>query len=153
MSAMIQDNTWVYNVGMHKTIFVVVGLVTSDDGKILVTQRNEPELPAAHLKWELPGGKVAFGESAEDALKREIHEETGYTVKVGPLLPHTHMSVWYYKDIDQHTVVFCFRCSLVGDVHENVHDHHVADMRWVSQSDAFKLDSLPGLKEFISMSI
>ena len=150
---MILNETWVYNVSMYKTIFVIVGLVTSDDGKILVTQRNEPELPDAHLKWELPGGKVAYGESAEDALKREIYEETGYTVKVGPLLPHSHMSVWHYKDIDQHTVVFCFRCTLVGHGHENVRDHHIKDVKWMNKQDAINLDSLPGVKEFVSMSI
>ncbi len=138
---------------MHKTIFVVVGLVTSDDGKILATQRNEPELPDAHLKWELPGGKVAYGESAEDALKREIYEETGYKVKVGALLPHSHMSVWHYQGVEQHTVVFCFKCSPVGHGHKNVLDHHVKDVQWVSKNDALSLDSLPGVKEFISMSI
>lgn len=136
---------------MKKTIFVVVGLVTADDGRILVTQRNEPELPEAHLKWELPGGKVAFGESAEGALKREIYEETGYTVKVGSLLPHSHMSLWHYKDIDQHTIIFCYRCALVGNSHENAHDHHVADTRWVSHIEVLELDTLPGLKEFVAM--
>ncbi len=138
---------------MQKTIFVVVGLVISDVGKILMTKRNEPELSGAHHKWELPGGKVAFGESAEEALKREIYEETGYRVAVNTLLPRSHMSIWRYDDVEQHTVVFCYRCTPIENSHKNTHDHHISDVQWVNKNDVLNLDALPGVKEFINMSI
>jgi 8-oxo-dGTP pyrophosphatase MutT (NUDIX family) len=38
------------------------------------------------LKWEFPGGRVEAGESAPQALQREILEELGIRVEVGPSL-------------------------------------------------------------------
>lgn len=54
------------------------------EGKLLITQR-----PAeAHLGglWEFPGGKREAGESYEECLVRELREELGIEVRVGPLI-------------------------------------------------------------------
>jgi mutator protein MutT len=62
---------------------VGVGAVIVDDGKVvLVRRRHEP------LKghWSLPGGTVEVGETLEAALAREMLEETGLTVDVGPVI-------------------------------------------------------------------
>ncbi len=52
------------------------------DGKLLITQRH----PDAHLGglWEFPGGKREAGESYEACLVRELREELGIEVRVGP---------------------------------------------------------------------
>ncbi|UJP09388.1 (deoxy)nucleoside triphosphate pyrophosphohydrolase [Microbacterium sp. KUDC0406] len=52
------------------------------DGLVLAAQRGRSAaLPGL---WEFPGGKLEVGETAEDAVRREIHEELGCTVSVGP---------------------------------------------------------------------
>ena len=49
------------------------------DGRILLIQRlREPEAGA----WGLPGGKIDFGESAEDTARREIAEELGVEIEL-----------------------------------------------------------------------
>ncbi|MCZ0730386.1 (deoxy)nucleoside triphosphate pyrophosphohydrolase [Mycolicibacterium iranicum] len=60
---------------------IVVAGALIEDGALLVAQRNRP--PELAGLWELPGGKVAPGESDESALARELHEELGVHVTVG----------------------------------------------------------------------
>lgn len=60
---------------------IVVAGALIEDGALLVAQRNRP--PELAGLWELPGGKVAPGESDESALTRELHEELGVRVTVG----------------------------------------------------------------------
>ncbi len=59
-------------------------------GKILVAHRN----PSGQMggRWEFPGGKVEPGESHEEALVREFHEEFGVKVKTGPLVAKSSFS-------------------------------------------------------------
>ena len=65
------------------TIFInaaaaVAALISDDNNKLLLTVRGiEPDLG----KLDLPGGFINPGESAEDALKRELHEELGLKIK------------------------------------------------------------------------
>ncbi|CAN5357828.1 (deoxy)nucleoside triphosphate pyrophosphohydrolase [soil metagenome] len=62
---------------------VVAGALISE-GALLVAQRASP--PQLAGLWELPGGKVAAGESDADALARELREELGVEVAVGARL-------------------------------------------------------------------
>jgi len=58
------------------------------DGKLLLVKRRKaPE--AGH--WNLPGGKVDWGERAADAAKREIREETGLEIEIISLLDIVEM--------------------------------------------------------------
>lgn len=57
----------------------VVCAVIERDGKILVAKR-QPGGPAGG-KWEFPGGKIKSGETANEAICREIEEELGCTVR------------------------------------------------------------------------
>jgi 8-oxo-dGTP diphosphatase len=69
--------------------FVVAALIlrTAEAGnepvtEVLVCQRR-PDQPMS-LKWEFPGGKIEPGESAEEALTRELREELGIEAVIGP---------------------------------------------------------------------
>ena len=57
-------------------------VITRPDGLMLLIKRgNEP----GRGLWSLPGGRIEPGESEVDAVAREVWEETGLTVTVGPL--------------------------------------------------------------------
>ena len=64
-------------------VIVVAGAMIAG-GRLLVAQRDRP--PELAGLWELPGGKVAPGETDADALARELFEELGVEVAVGERL-------------------------------------------------------------------
>ncbi|MBT4870849.1 MAG: NUDIX domain-containing protein [Candidatus Diapherotrites archaeon] len=62
--------------GALDSISVVEAIIKDKSGKILLLKRSKNN----HYylgKWQLPGGKVEFGEDIQKAIKREIYEETG----------------------------------------------------------------------------
>lgn len=130
----------------HKQITVIIGLVIHD-GKILMVKRHEPEVPGAHLKWEYPGGKVDIGETPEQAIIREIREETGVIVDVKRLLPCVVTTNWEYPWGIQQTLIFGFECTYISE-EKRFHDHHVQNVEWVAIKKLFDRESLPGSKEF-----
>ena len=57
---------------------VAVGVLIDRDGRFLLTSRPAGKVFAGY--WEFPGGKFEPGESVEQALSRELHEELGITI-------------------------------------------------------------------------
>jgi 8-oxo-dGTP pyrophosphatase MutT (NUDIX family) len=64
-------------IGVH-------GVVTNGH-KLLVLRRSET-MAYKPGHWDLPGGHLALDESFEECLMREVEEETGLKVEIGPLL-------------------------------------------------------------------
>ncbi len=62
---------------------VAVGVLIDAQGRFLLTSRPAGKVYAGY--WEFPGGKLEAGESVEQALRRELHEELGITI--GAALP------------------------------------------------------------------
>src|SRR5439155_22290654 len=60
-----------------------VGGIVVDGGRVLLVKRGHEPLKN---EWSLPGGAVELGETLESAIAREVLEETGLTVEVGPIV-------------------------------------------------------------------
>ncbi|MDH6244614.1 (deoxy)nucleoside triphosphate pyrophosphohydrolase [Mycobacterium sp. OTB74] len=107
---------------------IVVAGALIHDGMLLVAQRNRP--PELAGLWELPGGKVASGETDQRALARELREELGVDVTVGARLGDD-------VALDGGAILRAYRVTLdAGTVY--AHDHRA--LRWVAAGD---LDELP----------
>jgi 8-oxo-dGTP diphosphatase len=106
---------------------VVAGALVSGSA-LLVAQRDRP--PELAGRWELPGGKVAPGESDAAALVRELREELGVDVSVGG---HVGADVALS---DTMTLRAYWVTQTGGALHP--HDHRA--LRWVTVDE---LDALP----------
>jgi 8-oxo-dGTP diphosphatase len=137
---------------VQKQLFVVVGCIIRD-GTVLMTKRTEEECVDAHMKWELPGGKVDFGENPEEAIVREIFEETGLTVEVERLLPYVHVNYWDYDWGKQQTFIVCYKCRYISGT-ESKEDHHIDSVEWIDLNHVLELDLLsrPQIEKFITLS-
>lgn len=62
---------------------VGVGVVVWKDGKVLLIRRAKPPRKG---QWSLPGGRQKLGESVRETAAREVREEAGIEISVGPLL-------------------------------------------------------------------
>jgi len=81
---------------LEKPILLVAACALIDaDGRILLAQRPEGKSMAG--LWEFPGGKVEAGETPEETLIRELHEELGIETKVECLAPLTFASHSYER--------------------------------------------------------
>lgn len=77
----------------HNLVLVVAAALVDADGRVLLAQRPAGKSMAG--LWEFPGGKVAVGETPEEALIRELREELSIDVKPKCLAPYTFASHAY----------------------------------------------------------
>ena len=65
-------------LGERQVVEVAVGILIQSNGDFLLTTRPAGKVYSGY--WEFPGGKLEAGESVEQALRRELHEELGITL-------------------------------------------------------------------------
>jgi 8-oxo-dGTP diphosphatase len=114
---------------------VVAGAIVAGS-TVLIAQRNRP--PELAGRWELPGGKVAAGETEPEALARELAEELGVEVMVGEHLADVALN-------DSMTLRAYAATLLSGE--PQPHDH--AALRWVSAAELDAVDWVPADRAFI----
>ncbi|MFZ2188960.1 MAG: NUDIX hydrolase [Candidatus Moraniibacteriota bacterium] len=136
----------------RRQLTVVIALVKDENGNILLQKRVDLMIPSADGKWEFPGGRIDYGESPENAIKRECLEEIGCEIEVEELLPLVQSTIWERADGDsQHVLVFCYRARLKRGA-PNPLDKKVSEVGWFSSEDIVGLDTLSGIKELIELS-
>lgn len=69
------------HIEQPKTIRLVAAALILRGDTVLICQRRADQ--PMSLKWEFPGGKIEPGETAEQALKRELEEELGIQASIG----------------------------------------------------------------------
>lgn len=111
----------------------VVAALIWNKGRFLICQR--PKNKARALLWEFVGGKVEKGESKEEALIRECHEELAIDIAVDDIFTEvTHD----YPDITVHLTLFNSRI-VWGQL--TLLEHN--DMAWITHSEIENYDFCP----------
>jgi len=128
---------------------IVLGCVIHED-KLLLIRRNEPEQKQIHGFFELPGGKIEFGENPVKSIAREIMEETGNEVFVGPMLPFPFVAVRTYKDKQVNVMALCFLCTLVGEPRADVIESKTSEVKWFPLDELEPIHIQTGSLQFIS---
>jgi 8-oxo-dGTP diphosphatase len=111
----------------------VVAALIEQDSKILLARRQEGQSNAGF--WEFPGGKIEPGESPEESLRREIIEELGLEIQVGPFVAANQFQ---YKDFKIELLAYLAH-SPVGEVTLAVHDR----IAWVTPGELLEYRLTP----------
>ena len=123
-----------------KSIEVVAAVIFDEQGRIFTTQRGYGEWKDW---WEFPGGKMEAGETPQQALHREIHEELDAEIEIGPLLRTID-----YDYPDFHLTMHCFRCTLATD-RLTLLEHEAA--KWLAPSELHSVRWLPADEQIIDI--
>lgn len=128
-----------------RPIVCVGGAIVHDD-RVLLIQRGQAPLQG---EWTFPGGAVELGETLEAAVAREIFEETGLFVDVGPsieVLDRIHQS----DDgrVEYHYVIIDYLCTVRGGTLAASSD--AADARWVAQQDMAALRPTQKVRDVVA---
>jgi 8-oxo-dGTP diphosphatase len=104
----------------------VAAAIIAQEGRILLVQR--PDAAEMGGLWEFPGGKIEPGETPEAALTREIREELGVSIAVGPLY---HQTDYHYPSGLAVRLHF-FRCRITNGSPQLLWGQA---LRWVAPAD------------------
>lgn len=131
-----------------RIVAVVCACLRRSGGKeILLGLRRAPEISGLDMKWELPGGKIEFGETPEEALVREIREELGFVVRPVRLVPYLHTNTWEYERTVMQIVLACYECEILSETKKDLG----TEARWFHVNEIDFRSTLPGTKEFLSL--
>lgn len=87
--------------------------------------------------WSFPGGKVEDSETLEQAVVREVREETGFTIKTDGLYSVREV---FFKSRKEHALIFTFIAEIIdGDLRIIDPDNEILEVRWMDINTANKL--------------
>ena len=115
-----------------KQIEVVAAIIRDEEGCVFATQRGSGEWKDW---WEFPGGKIEAGETPEEALVREIHEELSTEISVDEFLCTVD-----YDYPAFHLKMHCYLCSLQTEA-LHLNEHEAA--RWLTKDELGSVKWLP----------
>jgi len=115
----------------------VVGAAIVRDGRVLAARRTAP--PSAAGRWEFPGGKVEPGETESDSLVREVHEELGLRIRVGPWLDGAE------EVGERHLLKVAMAVIEAGEPVPTEHD----EVRWLAVDELDEVDWLDADRPFL----
>jgi 8-oxo-dGTP diphosphatase len=116
------------------SLAVVAAVIERSDRRLLIGQRRSHD--SSPLKWEFPGGKVEPGESAVEALARELREELGATLERFAPLARTE-----YDYPDRGKVVVSFFAATIKTA--ELRPAAFRQIAWVLPRELGRYDFLP----------
>jgi len=119
---------------------VAIGAIVYDaTGRVLLVERAKP--PSAGL-WSVPAGKLEPGEPLAHGVAREVREETGLVVEVGPLA-----CVVERMGDDHHYVILDYVARVIGGELRAGSD--AKDARWFDAAEVAQLSLTDGLHDIL----
>ena len=126
--------------------YLAVSAAIVRDGKILVVRRARAP---AHGLYSLPGGVVEVGETLEEAVTREVREETGMTIEPVALAGFREAIVRdAERRVERHFIILCFAARWrAGEVLLN---EELDEARWLEPAELASLPTTSGLAEIVA---
>lgn len=122
---------------------VAVGAVVVHEGCLLLVSRDRPP---GKGRWSVPGGRVRRGEVLQEAVVREVAEETGVDVVVDRFLGHVER---LDPAAGEHFLILDYAAVVIRPDPAPVAGDDAAEARWVPLPELAGLDLVDGLFDFL----
>lgn len=131
----------------HKRILMnfTLAAIFNEKGEIFLQKRGD------NGKWGLPGGAMELGETLNEAVIREVKEETGFKIKPESLIGiYTGRKYWklYMNGDKTQPVSFLFNAKIVGGRLDYGTDGETLELRYFSKNNLPEISSR-GFKDMI----
>jgi 8-oxo-dGTP diphosphatase len=130
--------------GQRKIIDVTCALIIDDQNRVFAAQRSS--IMSLPLKWELPGGKIEFNETAEQCLIREIYEELNIGIDI---IESLASNIHDYQSITIKLIPFICK-HIKGEIALKEH----ANFKWLDKDELLDLDwadaDIPILHDYLN---
>lgn len=117
---------------MDKEMKAIVKGIILYDQKVLILKRSDIDKIGAG-NWEFVGGTINFGEALEDALLREVKEETSIDIEIDKILYATT----YNTKPNRHDIIIVYECY-AKDNNVKLSKEH-SDYKWVEEKELRQL--------------
>ncbi len=128
---------------------VGVGAIIIQDGRLLLVRRGSPPQQG---EWSLPGGLVETGERLEEAVQREVREETGLEVEVLKLAGVFERIVRDAQGrLEYHYILLDYLCRVSGGSLR--HGTDATAVAWVTPDELAEYPLTSGTREFLEQAL
>lgn len=111
-----------------RRVDVAYGLICEKDKVLMVNNRGGT--------WSLPGGAVEKGETLQQAVIREVKEETNLTVEIGDIVS---VNEAFFEERGHHALFITFRAEVTAGTLSIQDENEITDIKWVDFQTANKL--------------
>ncbi len=115
---------------------IVAKTLLISDGRVLALKRSATDTRRP-LEWDLPGGAVEPGEDIKAACVREVHEETGLTIKVTDCKTIYAMTEPVAPDVSATFIFFVAHLTIAADATITLSNEH-RDYAWMTLDEALQ---------------
>ena len=116
-----------------KRVNVVSALIYDSNESILIVKNRKDN----SFYWSLPGGAVEGDETLEQAVIREVKEETGFNIAVDKL--HSIREV-LFEERGHHALIITFHAKIIdGEININDPDNDIVEVRWANSETVKEL--------------
>ena len=119
----------------------VRAVIVDDADRVLMIRRSKANRSAVG-RWEWPGGKCEPGEPFDEALMREVREETGLTASIDGVVGATGFEVAAAR-----VVLLCMEARIVGGALRLSEEHD--ESAWVSLAELSRLELVDNVRSFM----
>lgn len=126
----------------NKTFVAMKAVILNDKNEILIIQESSKDPSRSHVgKWDVPGGRLNFGEDPFEGLRREVKEETNLNVDIMKPLGVSHWRP--QKNNENWYIVATFMLCKTKSIEVKISNFEHDNFKWVNIQELKNYEVIP----------